>query len=180
MKPSALILPGYQGSGETHWQTLWEKENPSFLRVEQRDWEHPIAEEWVAKLEATLKSCEKPVVLVAHSIACLVIAHWAAQQHTPIKGALIVAPPNPEEPIFPSIAEGFHTTPMERFDFPSILLASSNDPYASFAYSQRLSHAWGSKLVDMGKLGHINTASDLGAWEDGYVYVQSLLALPSK
>jgi len=180
MKSSVLILPGYQGSGETHWQTLWEKENPSFQRVEQRDWEHPIANEWVAKLEEMLQQCEKPVVLVAHSIACLVVAHWAAKTtHTPIKGALIVAPPNPEESIFPSMAEGFDKTPMERFNFPSILLASSNDPYASFAYSQRLAKAWGSKLIDMGKCGHLNTASNLGKWEDGYVYLQSLLASPS-
>jgi len=176
MQPSVLILPGYQGSGETHWQTLWEKENASFMRVEQRDWERPNAKEWVSKLEETLQHCDKPVILVAHSIACLVVAHWAAQEHRPIKGALIVAPPNPEESLFPSTAEGFDQTPMERFNFPSILLASSNDPYASFAYSQRLAKAWGSKLIDMGKCGHLNTESNLGKWEDGYVYLQSLLA----
>ena len=64
---------------------------------------------------------------------------------------------------------------MMRFDFPSIVLASSDDPYATMAYSRRLSDAWGSKLIDLGKRGHINTQSDLGAWEEGYAYLQSLL-----
>lgn len=175
MKPSVLILPGYQGSGETHWQTHWEKANPDFFRVEQRDWEEPIASEWAEQLEQTLQKCEKPVVLVAHSIACLVLAHWASKAHTPIKGALIVAPPNPEEAVFPKSAQGFAQTPMMRFDFPSIVLASSDDPYATMAYSRRLSDAWGSKLIDLGKRGHINTQSNLGAWEEGYAYLQSLL-----
>lgn len=61
MHPSVLILPGYQGSGETHWQTYWEKEHPDFMRVQQRDWERPIADEWVAQLEATLQSVGTPV-----------------------------------------------------------------------------------------------------------------------
>lgn len=175
MKPSVLILPGYQGSGETHWQTYWEKANPNFFRVHQRDWETPIAEEWAQKLEETLQQCERPVVLVAHSIACLVVAHWASKPHTPIKGALLVAPPNPEEPIFPRSAQGFETTPMTPFDFQSIVIASSNDPYASFPYSQRVAKAWGSRFLDFGKQGHLNSESNLGMWEDGYTYLVSLL-----
>jgi hypothetical protein len=175
MKPSVLILPGYQGSGETHWQSHWERLHPDFLRVEQCDWEHPVASEWAEKLEKTLRQCEQPVVLVAHSIACLVLAHWAAKAHTVIKGALIVAPPDPQESIFPSIAEGFEKTPMQRFDFPSILLASSNDPYASLAYAESLAHAWGSQFFNLGNLGHINTASNLGRWDEGYAFLETLL-----
>lgn len=45
-----LVLPGYGGSGPLHWQTLWEAD-PAFLRVEQRDWEHPDRADWVRKLE---------------------------------------------------------------------------------------------------------------------------------
>lgn len=175
MKPSVLIMPGYQGSPYAHWQSHWERLHPDFFRVEQRDWEHPIADEWAQKLENTLQQCEEPVVLVAHSIACLAVAHWASKKHTRIKGALIVAPPDPKEPLFPSSAEGFESTPMQRFDFPSILLASTNDPYASLDYSKSLAHSWGSRLVNLGALGHINTASDLGDWEDGFEYVSMLL-----
>lgn len=175
MKPSVLILPGYQGSGETHWQTHWEKKHPDFRRVEQRDWDHPIANEWVQTLEAALKYLDEPVYLVVHSMGCLTLAHWAAMEnHTPILGALIVAPPDPKEPIFPSIAEGFEQTPLRIFDFPSIIVASNNDPYASLEYSKNLANAWGSTLINVGEKGHINTASNLGLWEEGLVYLEHL------
>lgn len=175
MNPSVLILPGYQNSDEKHWQTYWEKAHPDFYRVMQKDWEHPNASEWVEQLEATLQQCHSPVVLVAHSLGCLVVAKWASRTHTKIKGALLVAPPNPEEPIFPKSAQGFEEIPMTPFDFPSIVLASTNDPYATFPHVQRLAKAWGSRLVDLGKRGHMNSESDLGIWEEGYDYLETLL-----
>lgn len=175
MKPSVLILPGYQGSGETHWQTIGKKANPDF-RVEQRDWEEPIASEWAEQLEQTLQKCEKPVVLVAHSIACLVLAHWASKAHTPIKGALIVAPPNPEEAVFPKSALGFTQTPMMRFNFPSIVLASSDDPYATMAYVD--ASAMMGKQTDRSWKARSHQYSPKQSrrmWEEGYAYLQSLL-----
>ncbi|AFL68186.1 RBBP9/YdeN family alpha/beta hydrolase [Sulfurospirillum barnesii] len=175
MNPSVLILPGYQNSDEKHWQSHWEKAHPDFYRVMQKDWQEPNATEWAENLEATLKQCQSPVVLVAHSLACLVVAQWASQAHTPIKGALLVAPPNPQEPLFPKSAHGFEKTPLNAFNFPSIILASTNDPYATFPYVQRLAKAWGSKLVDLGKRGHINSESDLGMWDEGYDYLETLI-----
>ncbi|WP_263832529.1 RBBP9/YdeN family alpha/beta hydrolase [Sulfurospirillum oryzae] len=175
MATSVLILPGYQGSGEMHWQTLWEKEHADFKRVEQRDWEHPICQEWVEKLEKSVKQAGQDVIIVAHSIGCLVLAHWAASQnHTRIKGALIVAPPDPTTSSFPRIAEGFEQTPLLSFGFPSIIIASSNDPYGSLTYAQDLAKAWGSHFVNIGEKGHINTASNLGLWEEGLVYLKQL------
>ena len=175
MATSVLILPGYQGSGETHWQTYWEKKHPDFKRIEQNDWDHPICDEWVQNVEIAVKNAGKDVIIVAHSIGCLVVAHWAATaHHSLIKGALIVAPPNPKEAAFPSIAEGFEHTPLQPFHFPSIIVASSNDPYASLAYSKHIADAWGSSLVNVGEKGHINTASNLGLWEEGLRFLEQL------
>ena len=178
MRPLVVTLPGYQGSTAMHWQTLWEQKHPFFLRAEQRDWDHPVAEEWADQLEKTLQQCEEPVILVTHSIGCLVLAHWANRPHTPIKSALIVAPPDPNASAFPSDAQGFEQTPMIPFEFPSIILASANDPYASLEYSHHLAQAWGSRFVNLGALGHINLQSNLGAWEEGYAYLESLLSFP--
>lgn len=178
MATSVLILPGYQGSGETHWQTQWEIHHPDFKRIEQEDWDHPICAQWVSNVEETVKKAGNPVIIVAHSIGCLVLAHWAASlHHSPIKGALLVAPPNPNEPVFPSIAEGFEQTPMKAFDFPSIIVASSNDPYARLDYAKNLADAWGSTLINVGEKGHINTTSNLGLWEEGLSYLEQLRQL---
>jgi len=175
MATSVLILPGYQGSGETHWQTLWEKENPQFKRVIQRDWENPIRKEWVATLENAVAKAGEDVILVAHSLACLTVAHWNAQKmHSSISGALLVAPPDPKATAFPRSVEGFETTPLNVFNFPSIIVASSNDPYGSLSYAQELAKACGSAFVNVGEKGHINSFSDIGAWEEGYTYLNQL------
>ncbi|ATB69235.1 alpha/beta hydrolase [Sulfurospirillum diekertiae] len=175
MATSVLILPGYQGSGETHWQTHWEKNHPDFKRIEQNDWDHPVCDEWVKNVEIAVKNAGKDVIIVSHSIGCLVVAHWASMaHHSPIKGALIVAPPDPKEPTFPTIAEGFEHTPLQPFPFPSIIVASSNDPYASLTYSKQMADAWGSSLVNVGEKGHINTASNLGLWKEGLTFLEQL------
>ncbi|HBK46968.1 MAG TPA: hypothetical protein DDZ67_11160, partial [Xanthomonadaceae bacterium] len=49
-----LILPGRGDSGEKHWQSVWERNDPSLLRVRQREWDNPDREEWVATLDAAI------------------------------------------------------------------------------------------------------------------------------
>ena len=36
-----LILPGWQGSPEVHWQSHWQRSLPNSMRVEQADWLQP-------------------------------------------------------------------------------------------------------------------------------------------
>jgi len=45
-----LIVPGWQGSPEEHWQSHWQRLLPSASRVEQADWLTPEREAWVAEL----------------------------------------------------------------------------------------------------------------------------------
>lgn len=168
MKKTVLILPGFGNSAEDHWQSLWEVSNPEFKRVNQRDWEHPVCEEWVGALEKMVEDVDGEVILVAHSIACLVVAHFANKVHSPIKGALLVAPPDNSLASFPKEAQGFEITPMSAFNFPSIVVASTNDEYASIAYAQTVAKAWGSTFVNVGAQGHINAKSALGFWDEGF------------
>ena len=111
-----------------------------------------------------MKRAGPDVVLVAHSLACLVVAHWAAAKpHSPIKAALLVAVPNSKGPNFPAEARGFSETPTEPFSFRSIVVVSDNDPYGSPEHAERLAAAWGSHVVHIGNRGHINANSGLGA-----------------
>jgi predicted alpha/beta hydrolase family esterase len=181
-----LILPGYQGSGPEHWQTRWEKAH-GFTRVEEPDWEHPDRELWVASLEAAV-SRQDPgagIVLVAHSLACLQVAHWVADaarrpegaraQREKIRAALLVAPPDPRGPGFPAAARGFGTVPRQPFPFPSLVVGSTDDPYASPGFAEGCARAWGAGFVSVGPRGHINAASGLGAWDEGWSLLQGLL-----
>jgi len=175
MKTTVLILPGFGSSGPAHWQSLWEGANPDFKRVEQRDWEHPVCEEWVEALEKAVKEAGSEVILVAHSLACLVVAHWASKPHQTIKAALLVAPPDASQDSFPEAAKGFKNTPLMPFDFPSIVVASTNDEYARIEYAQKLANAWGSAFVNVGDKGHINANSALGFWDEGFALLQSIM-----
>jgi predicted alpha/beta hydrolase family esterase len=128
VKRNVLILPGIGNSGPEHWQSRWERLFPSFRRVQQRDWETPLCSDWVDTLERAVVDSGPDTVLVAHSMACLLVAHWAAQSDSPIRSALLVAVPDPARPSFPSGARGFAPLPQLRFSFPSVVVASSNDP----------------------------------------------------
>jgi uncharacterized protein len=139
MTSIALVLPGIGNSGPDHWQSLWEKANPAFVRVSQRDWDNPVREEWTEALESSVSQARSNVVLIAHSLACLLVAHWASRTHLKVKGALLVAPPNPDGPNFPKEAVGFSSLPNRPFAFPSIVVASSNDPYGNLEFAKSAS-----------------------------------------
>lgn len=169
-----LILPGIGNSGPDHWQSHWEQANRGYSRVEQRDWDSPVCSDWVASLEASVKHHGEETILVAHSLACLLVAHWAAQTELTIKAALLVAVPDPLGPVFPSQATGFAPLPMASLPFKSILIASADDPYGDIAHSEQCAASWGSTLVNIGEAGHINGASGLGAWPAGHEWLQAL------
>jgi len=173
-KGSILILPGIGNSGHGHWQTRWQELFPHTRRVEQQDWDRPVCGVWVAALEAAVRSSESPVVLVAHSLACLQLAHWTASTRCRVRGALLVAVPDPEGAAFPREAIGFSPLPLGRFAFPSIVVASSNDPYGGIDHSRRCASAWGSRFVEIGTAGHINASSGLGDWVLGQALLRSL------
>ncbi|HRE18436.1 MAG TPA: alpha/beta hydrolase [Rhodocyclaceae bacterium] len=175
MPRPVLVFPGYGNSGPSHWQSLWEAAYPNFHRVAQRDWEHPVCAEWVSTLETAVRDAGPEAIIVAHSLACLAVAHWATGHHTPIRAALLVAPPDPKGREFPAQAIGFGPVPTPRFAFPSTVVASSDDPYGSTAHAAALASAWGSRFVDIGPHGHINADSKLGDWPQGFALLQPYL-----
>jgi len=169
-----LMLPGCGDSGPMHWQSRWEAENPSFLRVAQDDWTRPVCKDWRARLEDAVAQIGPETVLVAHSLGCLLVAHWAASTHQRIKAALLVAVPDPAAPEFPSAAIGFARPPMQPLPFRSLIVASSDDPYADLGYARDCATAWGSELVAIGAAGHINALSGLGRWSKGFELLRHL------
>jgi predicted alpha/beta hydrolase family esterase len=171
-----LTLPGLGNSEPQHWQSHWENSAENCQRVNQADWQNPNCAQWLAVLEERVKAAGPETILVAHSLGCLLVAHWAAQTQLRIKAAMLVAVPNPASPVFPTQITGFTPVPMQRLPFDSIVVASSNDPYAAITYAQTCAAAWGSTLLNIGAAGHINAASDLGAWVEGQRLLQQLHA----
>ena len=174
MITTTLVIPGIGNSDADHWQSQWEKANPSFLRVQQADWDNPVCVEWDEVLEKHVAQAGENTVLVAHSLACVLVAHWAVKTKCKIKAALLVAPPNPDGPNFPKEAVGFSPLPLKHFAFPSIVVASTDDPYGNTEFAKACAAAWGSHFVSIGATGHVNSTSGLGEWREGFELFQQL------
>lgn len=162
-----IHLPGIGSSGEKHWQTLWEQRDPTIRRFQPTSWDQPDLDDWIQALERAVCEAKEPPVLVAHSLACLLVAHWQRASSSPVKGALLVAVPDPQSPVFPAQAAAFACVPEERFRFPLLVVASADDPYASLSYAQTRAKQWGGDCINIGEHGHINGQSGLNDWPKG-------------
>jgi predicted alpha/beta hydrolase family esterase len=135
------------------------------------DWDQPELEAWLATLDAAVEAAPAAPVIVAHSLGCLAVAHWASRGGR-ARAALLVAVPDPAGPLWPNEAGSFAAVPKAPLAFPSHVVASQNDPYGGLAFAKDMAAAWGSAFTDVGALGHINADSGLGDWPFG----QQLLA----
>ncbi len=169
-----LILPGLGNSGEGHWQTIWQNRF-GFERVEQKNWDEPVCDDWTAAIDAAvLKHGITNVILVAHSLANTTVAAWAKKYNRTIKGALLVAPSDTEADSYPPGTTGFMPMVLHKLPFPSIVVASDNDYYVTPARAAYFANCWGSKLVTIGNAGHINVGSGHGEWEEGLRFLKEL------
>ena len=177
MKPSnVLLLPGWQNSGPDHWQSRWEALH-GYQRVEQHDWMRPLRGDWSARLDEVILGCEGPVVLVAHSLGCILAAAWAShsRQTDRVRAAMLVAVPDVERDDLRQVLPGWAPVPRARLPFRSLVLASSDDPYGSPERAAHWAADWGADFSGVGPRGHINAESGLGDWPEGHALLTALM-----
>ena len=178
MKPSnVLVLPGWQNSGPGHWQSLWEAEH-GYQLVEHHDWMQPLRGDWIARLEDVVLDSDAPAVLVAHSLGCILVAAWAAHSRNThrVRAALLVAPPDVDREEVRQMLTSWAPVPLNKLPFPSMVLASSRDPYCRPERALEFAAAWGAEFVDAGPLGHLNADSGLGDWPQAHEKLQMLMS----
>jgi predicted alpha/beta hydrolase family esterase len=172
---TVLLMPGIHNSGLAHWQSLWEKDDPSFVRIQVDDWDHPVCEAWVEAIERTVAATPEPVVIVAHSLGCLPVVEWASRAPVrKVHGLMLVSVPDPSGPRFPSEAKGFSLPLSKVLPCPSLVVSSEDDPYGTPVHARRCAEAWGSRFVNVGAAGHINADSRLDRWEQGLELLTAL------
>lgn len=169
--PRLVTVPGLHGSEGAHWQTWLERQLPKSRRVEQDDWDAPQLDTWAQSVADTVARVRGPVILAAHSFGCLAAAHAIAQGLTgdAVAGVLFVAPASPAKFRFAGAFEP------RRLGVPSVLIASTTDPWMPFDQSLRLASQLGSALVNLGDAGHINTAAGFGPWPRAKYFVDTLI-----
>ncbi|MCQ4322156.1 RBBP9/YdeN family alpha/beta hydrolase [Stutzerimonas stutzeri] len=176
-----LIVPGWHGSPDDHWQSHWQRALPNCRRIEQADWMQPQRPDWVTELDRGIAAASAPVLLIAHSLGCPTVAHWVAQASPEalrrVRGVLLVAPADVERPGCPEPLRNFAPLPLVPLPFPSVLVGSDNDPAASADRACAMGKAWGSEVTVLTGVGHINVESGHHRWEEGLAFLQRLQAL---
>ena len=163
-----LMAPGLFGSGPDHWQSAWQRQHPRFTRVEQDDWTWPNLERWSRKVVETAIAANEPVVIVAHSFGCLATVRASVFQSNLIAGALLVAPADPAR------FRVEDKLPQTTIDFPTTVVASTNDPWMPFEKAQAWAERWGSNFVRLDGAGHINVKSGYSEWPLGLELLEQL------
>ena len=174
-----IVLPGSGGSGPMHWQTLWQEKNAGIRRFAPSSWDIVDVDDWISALDRAVAVSANPPILIAHSLSCLLVAHWAARTNHAVAGAFLVGVPDPQSAAYraedASLA-GFSNPPTAPLPFPALILASDNDPFGSLEYTAMRGHQWQIPVVNVGSLGHINGASNLGDWSQGWALLTAFKA----
>jgi predicted alpha/beta hydrolase family esterase len=174
--PTILLLPGWQNSDAPHWQSRWEAVHGD-RRVEQHEWMRPLRGDWSARLEEEVLASREPVVLVAHSLGCILVAAWAAHSRNThkVQAAFLVAPGDLEREDLRQMIPGWAPIVRQPLPFRALMIAASDDPYCSAERSRSLARDWGARYHDAGPGGHLNGESRLGDWPSGRHLLNELL-----
>jgi predicted alpha/beta hydrolase family esterase len=158
MAARLLVVPGLHDSGPAHWQTWLQAGERSALRVTQRDWAEPDLDRWAARIASALERAGPgPWIAAAHSFGCLaLVRHLSKHPDSPVAAALLVAPADPNK--FGVAA----LLPAHRLVVPSAVIGSDSDPWMSAGEARRWAGRWGSRWVNLGDAGHINSESGFG------------------
>ncbi|EGD53560.1 hypothetical protein SCNU_18587 [Gordonia neofelifaecis NRRL B-59395] len=171
-EPTYVIVPGLRGHVEEHWQTLLAATLEKSVIIPPID--TIDLDTRVAALEAAVAGVDGPVILVAHSAGVPTTVYWASRTELSVAGALLATPPDLDKPLgagHPTREEldaaGWGPLPMSELPMPTIVAASTDDPLAGLDKTTELAQAWGSRLVNLGEVGHLNPASGYGPWPAG-------------
>lgn len=168
---TVLFVPGLRDHVEDHWQTHASRDFPGSVTVEPLRVDGLSREARVAAVKAAVNSIEGDVIIVAHSAGCLMVAHCAEDPSFKVRAALLVTPADVENALpdgYPKIADldenGWLPIARTPLPFAAIVVASRNDPLATFDKVEQLAWEWGAELYDAGEVGHLNPAAGYGPW----------------
>jgi len=172
-----LVLPGLGNAGPGHWQRRWGERFSTARFVEQDEWEKPELGRWVYEIERAIMLATRPVVLIAHSLAVPAVVHTAQRlTDTKVRGAFLVSAPDLElNPNVPPATAPFRNVPRDPLPFPSMLIASTSDPFCTVERAAEFASCWGSDFHLAGDAGHINVASGHGPWPEGLMMFTRLM-----
>lgn len=180
---TVLFVPGLRDHVEDHWQTHAAKSLPRSVTVGPLRVDGLSRSARVAALDAAIRAIEGDLILAAHSAGCLMVAHWAIQPTRKVRGALLATPADVEQPLpegYPTLdvlsTNGWMPIPRAPLPFPTLVVASRNDPLGDFGRVATMAQNWRARLYDGGEVGHLNSAAGFGPWDNALPLLTELAA----
>lgn len=173
-----LIVPDWAGAGPDHWQSRWARSLRTARSVVPAAGSKTGREDWVEAIIKAVADAARPAVLVAHGSGVAAVAHAAPElEGRGVAAAYLVAPTDLEAAeSWLSIRGRFTPLPLAPLLFPSLLVASANDPHCTIDRARQFAAAWGATFVPAGEAGHIDDASGHGPWPEGLMRFGLLLS----
>jgi predicted alpha/beta hydrolase family esterase len=168
MKQKVLLLHGWGGSDNPHWQSWLASEiakeygKVSFLKFS--DFDFPKKDIWKEELLKELDDF-KPDIVICHSLANILWFHLCNEEKlSEVKKLFLVAPPSLEHEIkevksfFPIKA------PINLNAKEVLLICSTNDPYMDIQEAKSLQKKLNVEMEVLKDAGHLNANSGFGPW----------------
>jgi predicted alpha/beta hydrolase family esterase len=178
---TVLIVPGLRDHVPGHWQTLLASRLPRVRAVKPIGRDNLDCLARVEAIEEEAARIDGSIILVAHSGGVIAAVHWARMTRRKVRGALLATPADLDQQLpegYPSMealdAAGWLPVPRNVLPFRSIVAASRNDPLARYERTVAFARSWGSKLIDLGSVGHLNPASGFGEWRQAEALINEL------
>lgn len=172
-----LFVPGRGETGADHWLSRWQSRLKTARRLDDLDRTNPNRDAWAAQIQQAVAQAQRPVILVAHSLGAAAVAH-AATGFPPdaVRGGFLVSAPSEQALRSMDIDPAFAPPPRAPLPFPSLLIASQDDPFSTFADMESMALDWGAQIIDAGPAGHIDESSGHGPWPEGLMRFGAFLA----
>ena len=112
------------------------------------------------------RASPRPLLLIGHGLGATAVVHAAeALAGADVRGAFLVTPP--DDAALGRLAGPAWAQPQAPLPWPSVVVASRNDPDGAFKAVAAIAHAWDAELIDAGLAGRLDAASGHGPWPEG-------------
>jgi uncharacterized protein len=169
-----LIVPRHGGADGGDWPSRWLAKLSTAKFVAPDDPRELSRAAWIAAIRDAAKAATRPVLFVGHGLGAAAVVDAApALKGVDVRGAVLVVPP--DEDAVRRIAGHEWRMPRAKLPWPSLVVASRNDPDGSYLAVAALAADWGAELIDAGLAGGIDAASGHGPWPEGLMRLAGFL-----
>ena len=162
------------GRAEGDWPSRWRAKLSTARFVHPADPADRRREAWTEAVAGAAREAKRPALLVGHGTGAAAIAEAAkALGSADVRGAFLVAPPD-EQSLGRLAGDGWSLA-RARLPWPSVAVASRNDPQGSYDAIAALARDWGAELIDAGEAGGLDAASGHGPWPEGLMRLAAFI-----